>query len=373
MAIIDKILRAGEGKILRKLERHRRAGQRHRGRLRGDDRRRAAGADRRVPASGSPTGRPSTTCCPRRSPTVREAAKRTLGQRHYDVQIMGGAALHLGNIAEMKTGEGKTLVVDAAGLPQRADRRGRARRHRQRLPRQARRRVDGPRPPLPRPRGRRDPVADDPAGAPRRVRRRHHLRHQQRVRLRLPARQHGVVEGGAGPARPQLRDRRRGRLDPDRRGPHAADHLRARPTRPTSGTPSSPSSRRAAAHATSTTRSTRRSAPSASSRRASSRIEDWLGIDNLYEPVEHPAGRLPEQRDQGQGAVQARQGLRRHERRGPDRRRAHRPHPARAPLQRGPAPGDRGQGGRGDQGREPDPGHDHPAELLPALREARPA
>ncbi len=42
--------------------------------------------------------------------TVREAAQRTLGQRHYDVQLMGGAALHLGNIAEMKTGEGKTLV-----------------------------------------------------------------------------------------------------------------------------------------------------------------------------------------------------------------------------------------------------------------------
>lgn len=36
---------------------------------------------------------------------VREAAKRTLGMRAYDVQIMGGAALHLGNIAEMKTGE----------------------------------------------------------------------------------------------------------------------------------------------------------------------------------------------------------------------------------------------------------------------------
>ncbi|HZM68276.1 MAG TPA: preprotein translocase subunit SecA [Nakamurella sp.] len=41
---------------------------------------------------------------------VREAAKRTLGQRHFDVQLMGGAALHLGDIAEMKTGEGKTLV-----------------------------------------------------------------------------------------------------------------------------------------------------------------------------------------------------------------------------------------------------------------------
>src|SRR5579863_5934968 len=42
--------------------------------------------------------------------TVREAAWRTIGQRHFDVQLMGGAALHLGGIAEMKTGEGKTLV-----------------------------------------------------------------------------------------------------------------------------------------------------------------------------------------------------------------------------------------------------------------------
>jgi preprotein translocase subunit SecA len=42
---------------------------------------------------------------------VREAGKRTLGQRHFDVQIMGGAALHFGWVAEMKTGEGKTLVA----------------------------------------------------------------------------------------------------------------------------------------------------------------------------------------------------------------------------------------------------------------------
>ena len=42
--------------------------------------------------------------------TVREAAKRTLGQRHFDVQIMGGVILHRGMIAEMGTGEGKTLV-----------------------------------------------------------------------------------------------------------------------------------------------------------------------------------------------------------------------------------------------------------------------
>jgi preprotein translocase subunit SecA len=44
---------------------------------------------------------------------VREASSRTLGLRHFDVQLMGGAALHLGNIAEMKTGEGKTLVATA--------------------------------------------------------------------------------------------------------------------------------------------------------------------------------------------------------------------------------------------------------------------
>jgi preprotein translocase subunit SecA len=54
--------------------------------------------------------------------TVREAATRTLGQRHYDVQLIGGIALHRGEIAEMKTGEGKTLVATLAvylnALPQ---------------------------------------------------------------------------------------------------------------------------------------------------------------------------------------------------------------------------------------------------------------
>ena len=46
--------------------------------------------------------------------TVREAAKRTLGQRHYDVQLIGGIVLHKGMISEMKTGEGKTLVATLA-------------------------------------------------------------------------------------------------------------------------------------------------------------------------------------------------------------------------------------------------------------------
>ena len=83
------------------------------------------------------------------------------------------------------------------------------------------------------------------------------------------------------------------------------------------------------------------------------------------------AGQLPQQRRQGQGAVHARQGLHRARRRGADRRRVHRPRADRPPLQRGHAPGHRGQGKGRDQGREPDAGHHHAAELLPALRQAR--
>jgi len=48
---------------------------------------------------------------------VREAARRTLGMRHFDVQLLGGLALHDGLIAEMKTGEGKTLVATLPVYP----------------------------------------------------------------------------------------------------------------------------------------------------------------------------------------------------------------------------------------------------------------
>ncbi len=67
---------------------------------------------------------------------VREAAKRTIGLRPFDVQLMGGANLHLGNISEMKTGEGKTLCGDHARIPQCARRQGRAHHHGERLPRE---------------------------------------------------------------------------------------------------------------------------------------------------------------------------------------------------------------------------------------------
>ena len=82
--------------------------------IRGADRRRASRPDRQASGSASPTARSSTTLLPEAFATVREAAKRTLGQRHYDVQLIGGIALHRGEIAEMKTGEGKTLVATLA-------------------------------------------------------------------------------------------------------------------------------------------------------------------------------------------------------------------------------------------------------------------
>ena len=55
-------------------------------------------------------GNPLENVLPESFALVREAAKRTLGERHYDVQLAGGIILHQGKIAEMKTGEGKTLV-----------------------------------------------------------------------------------------------------------------------------------------------------------------------------------------------------------------------------------------------------------------------
>ena len=87
--------------------------------------------------------------------TVREAAKRTLGQRHFDVQLIGGMVLHEGTIAEMKTGEGKTLVATLAVLSQRAGRQGRPCRDGQRLSRPPRREKHGPRLQFPRPERRR--------------------------------------------------------------------------------------------------------------------------------------------------------------------------------------------------------------------------
>ena len=71
------------------------------------------GPDRQVPPAAG-EGEKLDDLLPEAFATVREAAKRVLGQRHYDVQMIGGIVLHRGEIAEMRTGEGKTLVATLA-------------------------------------------------------------------------------------------------------------------------------------------------------------------------------------------------------------------------------------------------------------------
>jgi preprotein translocase subunit SecA len=107
--IIDNVLRAGEGRILRKLKRI--AEQ-----INSIEDDFVAMSDAELRAMTDEfrqryaDGETLDDLLPEAFATVREAAKRTLGQRAFDVQLMGAAALHLGNIAEMKTGEGKTLT-----------------------------------------------------------------------------------------------------------------------------------------------------------------------------------------------------------------------------------------------------------------------
>ncbi len=109
MAVLDKILRAGEGRAVRNLEKI--AAE-----VNSWEAKTLAMSDEELRAQTQKfrerlaQGEDLDSLLPEAFATVRQAAMRTLGQRHYDVQVMGGAALHLGNIAEMRTGEGKTLV-----------------------------------------------------------------------------------------------------------------------------------------------------------------------------------------------------------------------------------------------------------------------
>lgn len=110
MSVLDKILRAGEGRAVRNLEKIAAMVNEWEPKI-------APLSDEELKAQTQKfrdrlaAGEDLDDLLPEAFATVREAAKRTLGQRHYDVQLMGGAALHLGNIAEMRTGEGKTLVA----------------------------------------------------------------------------------------------------------------------------------------------------------------------------------------------------------------------------------------------------------------------
>ncbi|WP_209325291.1 preprotein translocase subunit SecA [Brevibacterium renqingii] len=109
---LEKLLRTGEGRTLKKLRRYTDAINQlseEFSAMTDTELREETGRFRERYQDGESLD----SLLPEAFATVREASSRTLGLRHFDVQLMGGAALHLGNIAEMKTGEGKTLVATA--------------------------------------------------------------------------------------------------------------------------------------------------------------------------------------------------------------------------------------------------------------------
>ena len=201
-------------------------GVRHvaRARLRGAQRRRPPGEDGRVQA----------TARQRREPRGHPLRGVRSGARGAQARVRPAALRRAadgrdraprGRHRRDEDRRGEDLRRERAALPQRAHGRERPPGDRQRLPRQARRRVEPARLRPARGHGFRDREHDAVRAPQGGLRGRHHLRHELRVRLRLPPRQHGRLARGHGAARPHLRDRRRGRLDPDRRGADAADHL----------------------------------------------------------------------------------------------------------------------------------------------------
>ena len=238
---------------------------------------------------------------------VREAAKRTLGMRAFDVQVMGGAALHLGNIAEMKTGEGKTLVATSPAYLNAIAGKGVHIVTVERLPRELPGRAHGPR--LPRPRN-----DDGHASSP--VRPAVVRREQYNADITYGTNNEFGFD--------YLRDNMAGvRKTCVQRGHFFAivdevDSIlidEARTPLIISGPSSGEANRwfgefaqhrQDARGPASTTRSTRRSAPSACSSLASRRSRTTSASTNLYESANTPADLVPEQLDQGDRAVQPR-------------------------------------------------------------------
>ena len=202
ISVLDKLLRLGEGRMVKRLKRVADYVN-----TLSDDVEKLSDAELRAKTDEFKKrvadGADLDDLLPEAFAVAREAAWRVLDQRPFDVQVMGGAALHFGNVAEMKTGEGKTLtsvlpaylnalsgkgvhVVTVNDYLAKRDSEWMGRVHRflgldvgvilaQMTPDE--RRVG--------------------------LRRRHHLRHQQRVRVRLPARQHGALDRRDGAARPR--------------------------------------------------------------------------------------------------------------------------------------------------------------------------
>ena len=397
MALFDKALRIGEGKKFKAVREERRAHQRLRARARARVRRGAARALRRAARARARGRAASTTCCSSPSRVTREAAKRTLGQRHFDVQLIGGMVLHDGSIAEMKTGEGKTLTSTLPICPQRAHRRA----TRTATPAQGK--------------GvhlvtvndylaRRDALWMKPIydllGVTVGI-----LQSDERDWDEKRAAYEADVTYGTNSefGFDYLRDNLATDVaEKSQRGHGFAivdevDNIlidEARTPLIISGAPEQaadlyyqfaklapkmePGKKPEGLEAKSKELRGRlrlRARREAQDRRGHrARRREGREVPRHRQHVQGRArqpGQPPPAGAQGRVALQARRRLRGDRRRGQDHRRVHRPHPRGPALVGGPAPGRRGQGGRGDPGGEPDGRHDHLPELLPPLRQAR--
>ena len=325
--------------------------------------------------------------------TVREASKRTMGMRHFDVQLIGAMALHEGHIAEMKTGEGKTLVSTLAGYLNAIAGKGvhvvtvndyLAKRDSEWMGRiykylgmtvgllQNNMPLE-----LKRPAYQADVtygtnsefgfdyLRDNMVTRPeQRVQRGHSYAIVDEVDSILidEARTPLIISGAGTKSASTYKDFARAVRGLERGEDVSHDMLTAtEDVEPTGDFVMDEAKHTIAA-----------------TERGLKKIERRLGIDDIYadlsgQLVNHlqqalkAAGQPPAAGAEGPVHVPPRQAVRGHQRRGQDRRRVHRSYHGGSPLFRGPAPGHRGQRGRARARGEPDPCHHHPAELLPPV------
>ena len=302
----------------------------------------------------------------------REAAKRTIGQRHYDVQLMGGAALHFGWVAEMKTGEGKTLVstlpaylngltgkgvhlVTVNDYLARRDAEWMGQIHRW-LGLDVGLIIPGYRNS---PDEKRRSYSADITYATNNEMGFDYLRDNMAQRKADKVQQRGHNYCIVDEVDSILIDEARTPLIISGRVGDAAKLYY-----------------RFASIARSLQRDVDYEVEEDKRvvvplEEGIEKVERALEVENLYDNVQAEPRPPVHGLAQGQGAVQARQGLHRAGRRGEDRRRVHRSNPRGASLVGGHPPGRRGQGRGEDQRGEPDARDDHPAELLPHVRQAR--
>ncbi len=316
---------------------------------------------------------------------VREAMKRALGKRHYDVQLIGGMVLHRGAIAEMKTGEGKTFVAPLAAYLNGLTGRGvhvvtvndyLAKRDAQWIGAVFHRLGMAV-----------GSIQHDAAylydpDFPQTDERLRNLRPVPRGEAYAADVTYGtnnefgfdylrdnlVIDLAQRVQRePLLRHRGRGRQHPDRRGADPADHLRpgggiGRQVHPVRAA-DSPAHGGGGLHR-------RREVQAGGHHRGRHRQDGALagGGQPVRQRLQH--GPPPRAGAEGGGPLPARPRLRGQGRRGRHRRRVHRAPDARPPLERGPAPGGGGQGRGQDPERVADAGDRHLPELLPHVRQA---